>query len=254
MILTKIKFMIGTAIILCAGFLLIPVKAEEQTAVDSLWQQAVNIATQNQDIVPGTIYLHSNEFNSKGILKKEEKTWTKVFLDQDGNIRMDLVKYLENGIDVTETKKKEFEQKEKNKEKKKKNEMGMDLGDFNPFNPDIQKDITISSLNLQESVNSQSCSVYKYTRAMPNGVTQTGKAWLDSSTGIPLQIEYTLDPLPAFVKELTFKINYKKNQNNIWAPYKVNMAGKVNAFFYKATISSQFLMEAYWRHKKLESI
>lgn len=250
--LTKIKSIIGLTTIFFTGCLLPSTIAEEQTVSEPLWQRAVIIASQNQDLIPGAMYAHFNEFNSKGKLKKEEESWTRLSLGSNGDLHMELAKHLENGVDITAEKKKGFDKKNNKQENKQKskNEFGVELNDLNPFNPGNQENVTVTSLNHQESINGQPCSVFKYTRTISPGNYQIGKAWLDNSTGAPIRIDYTLDPLPAFVKELTCKVDYKNEPTGAWYPNKVEMDCKVSFLFFKAQIRNELGMDAFWKYQK----
>lgn len=156
-----------------------------------LWRKAVNV-TSGSVWLPGRILEYEQVFDRKGKLEEETESLTQVQRDKDGKLRMTLVKYFENGKDITKKVREEemsgaitLEELQQTTE--------------NPFLPDLQAQIDVTPLGREKIVEGVRCLAFRYVYSAnfallskPQDFRIEGTAWLAEDTGAPYEVEYQL--------------------------------------------------------------
>ncbi len=214
----------------------------------NLWEKAVEISRLNINWIPGNLYLKNIMKDNNGKIKNSTELWAETSSNTNGGISNILIKYIENGDDVTEKKMREFNKPEEKKENKNERKFSLNLSDMNPFDPDSQSNITISNTGIHEYRYDKECYIFEYRRKMPGDIFQTGSAWIDEATGLPAAVKFTLDPLPRFVSGMTNTILYNTagGESN-WYPSLLTMQGTGGFLFIKMNIISTTILSNYWR-------
>jgi hypothetical protein len=244
----------------------------------ALWAQAVEIYEKNKDLVPGTMIQKIQELEDDGRVKSESTAEIALSLDAAGKIKSDVVKATKDGKDVTAEERKkaaERSKKEAEKEKKKKKEAeknaqkdsksgrddeskershSISSGD-NPFNPDIQNDVRVTETNARETVDGRGCVRFGYSYPAPSEkpskskpVMVKGTAWIEESTGNPVKIEYTNDPLPKGAKSMSTTFHYGNGENGSWVLEKMEFSGSGSFLFIKKSIRGDISLGDYWKY------
>jgi hypothetical protein len=233
------------------GMNLIPVYATEKN--EDLWQKAVQIAAQNQNYAPGKGHMLVRELNTQGKIKKEEETWLEMTVGQDNQYRVECVKAMENGKDVTEKERNNFNNNADKIKSQKSSKRSFSFGndDLNPFDPKVQKDVFYHPTDRKETMDGQECVLYEYTWKKDVEKTQKGTAWLVSDTGMPLFLKFTLEPNPKYVKsfEATAHFNHK---DGVWYPEIGDMESSGGFWFKRFHIQVHFTLSDYWLYQHEE--
>jgi hypothetical protein len=226
----KVKFMM-IVLLLCAGHLY----AEDTNKMDLLWQNAVKLAGDNRGLIAGRMIVQSVIMDDNGKTNKVNELEIRVNTNKDGYLQPEMTKFIENGKDITEAKKKEINEAKNNHSGNAR--IGFSMEDMNPFLPGLQSNITIIRITADTDTN---ISVYDYIRTINNNKvkTQTGRAWLDKITGVPIKIIFTIDPLPPFVTRMTNAVFYKTGKKMEWYPDKMVIEGSGGFLFYKVNMVS----------------
>lgn len=231
-------------IILCLFF------SGHVAAADNLWTKAVEQARQFQDRVPGRMEMISEMLDGYGKVKEREEMWFAITLKADGELDQALVKYLKDGKDITKEKQAELE-KEKAREKakdEKKESVSIGFESAGLFDPDLQKDTQVTETAQRKTVNGKICLGYAFKQKSKNKGegTLVGKAWFDAATGAPTEVEYTNDPLPKHVKEMTTTIRYTSGPDGAWQAQEMKMEGVGGILFIKKRFRMTMRFEDYF--------
>jgi hypothetical protein len=180
---------------------------------DSLWVKAVTLSEKNNDLVPGNMKSHMQEVDKHGKPKDEGKyheTWAKLSLNENGDVEFETVKAIEDGRDVTEERvaKEEDERAKRSGENEDDEAESHDVEDYSPFASGSQERISIVRSETGEFVDGKNTVIYEFTEHAEDDEEVSGKAWLEVGTGVPVKIEYTVDPLPKRVKRLVTTMEY----------------------------------------------
>ena len=220
---------------------------------DSLWLKAVALSNANHGLVPGSMRMYMQEVDKHGEPKDKEKyheVWSTLSLGEDGEVEYGMVKTIENGKDVTEeeqAKQEEEEAREKKDGKDDEDSGSHEMESYNPFDPDSQERISIEPIGEGGIVGGKSTTVYEFVEQTEDEVVISGKAWLETGTGIPVRIEYTPDPLPKRVKRMVTTMEYEHiyPDSLIVRHMFVEVTGGI--LFIKKHFHMDMTFDEYWR-------
>ncbi len=233
-------------------------------AQPALWAQAVKIFAANKDLVPGTVRQKIQELEDDGRVKSESNAEISLSLDSEGKIKSDIVKAAKDGKDVTAEERKKAAEREKKSKKDSKSDP--DDGESkershsvsssdNPFNPDIQNDVRVTETNARETVGGRSCVRFGYSHPVPSEKPSKdkptlfkGTAWIEESSGNPVKIEYTNDPLPKGAKSMLTTFYYGNGANGSWVVEKMEFAAHGSFLFFKKRIRGDITLGDYWKY------
>lgn len=251
---TKLKIRLIVVIFSC-GLAFTPAYA---MATEDLWQKAVQIAAENQDYVPGKVHTYVEELNRRGKVIKTEETWLQVTVDQNDQIKVECLKVMENGKDVTGREKDKREKdiynynSEKKSRKSSKRTLTFGNDDLNPFAPKVQKDVFYHPTDRKEIINQQECVLYEYTWRKNAGQTQKGTAWLAVDTGMPLSLKYSLNPKPKYLKDFWATAKYNHLNGGLWHPESGEMEASGGFWFKRFHVKVRFTLSDFWKYHQGE--
>lgn len=253
--LTRIKLQMGLiAVIISYGLAFTPAYA---MATEDLWQKAVQIAAENQDYAPGKVHTYVEELNRRGKVIKTEETWLQVTVDQKDQIKVECLKIMENGKDVTGREKDKREKDINNNSEKKpgkssKRTLTFTNDDLNPFAPKVQKDVFYHPTDRKEYINGKECVLYEYTWKKNTEYTQKGTAWLAADNGAPVFLKYTLDIKPKQIKDFWATGNYQYLDGGLWQPENGEMEMSGGSWFKQFHIKVRFTLSDFWEYHQGE--
>jgi hypothetical protein len=245
------------------------------SAHPALWVRAVQICEAAKDLVPGKVNEKMQELDKKGRVKSETNIDASISLDQAGKIRNDIVKASKDGKDVTaEEKKRSAEQekkaaakeaakKAKEKDAKKDSKDDSDEHSYSfslsdtPFNPERQNEVRVAETAGSETIDGASCISFEFSYperreigSKDKPATIRGKAWIDESSGRPMKLEYTSDPLPKHVKNMLTTIRYGTDVNGAWVLKQMAFDARGAFLFFGRTIRGDIRFSDYWKYIK----
>ena len=108
-----------------------------------LWEKAVDIMSDNLNWVPGEMIMQFELLDKKGNADMINVSKYKIYLDENGKVKSELVSMFNDGQDVTEQEKEKLEkEEEKNDENSEEHNAEFSLAE-SPFHPDNQDKITV---------------------------------------------------------------------------------------------------------------
>ncbi len=216
-----------------------------------LWSLAVKIADRNKNWIPGTIDSTSEEYDPAGNIKKVTELKMKIYRGVSNDMRSDVLKYIENGADLTE--KRKMDQEESLKKDGDFNQvLNIGFGALIPFYPDEQTNLEYKSTGRSVTNDGNLYTVYEFKRKSTNNSFQQGEAWLDSASGAPLRISYIIKPLPKYVFSLTNEVFFKSEKGR-WYIDRVRLDGIGGFFFNTIHMITTSVFDEYWHSKKLDN-
>ncbi len=217
-------------LILLFSIISLPISAQENTG-NSLWTRAVEYFAANEGLRPGTMHVQSKTFDRKDKLEKDETQYYMLSYDLEGQPETELIKAIENGVDITEKKKEEIEVSGASRNRR----SGGDGEEFNksPLDPDFQNSITAIDSGNKEYRNGQLCSVWAFEFLLNDKYTAVGKAWLNPANGAAVSLEYTLTPEYPFTENVIIRIDYTLEESGKWYADKFIFRGTMNLIVMK---------------------
>ena len=236
----------------------------------SLWMQAVSIFQLNKDLVPGKVSQKIQELEKDGRVKSETDVDVAFSLDGAGKIKTDVVKASKDGKDITAEQRKKADEaakkqaKEDAKKAAKKDAAGesdehshsFSLEDT-PFNPERQNDVRVTETASRETLDGTRCACFEfsYPEKRPAGAkgkpaTIKGTAWIEESSGRPVKLEYTSDPLPKHVKSMSTTLRYGADTNDSWVLKEMIFEARGGFLFIAKTIRGDISFGDYWKYKE----
>jgi len=234
--------------LLATLLLILPLCAQEANLQDSLWQKAVALSRANEDWVPGLLVVRMEMLDGKGSAQSTEETWLKMSLGPNGKIKEDLIKQVKDGKvkDGPETKVEARAGEGKKKGEKKETSISVSSND-NPFSPKAQGNVLAKRTAQVKTILGKPCAGYEFRLSTKEGKTLSGTAWLEDPTGIPLEIQYTVLPLPAHVQRLSTLVRYETTPEGAWHRQEMVMEGSGGFLFIKKAYRGVIRFSDYWK-------
>jgi hypothetical protein len=223
---------------------------------DSLWAKAVALYEANANWVPGSVYVHMQEVDKHGEPKDDRghEVWTRLYLNEEGELEDELVRMLDDGEDVTEEEKAKREEEEAEREEDDDGDR-VTMEGYVPFDPEHQDGITIRPGDEEDVVDGRRYAVYEFEDERENEdeddddeeMTVKGKVWLDVETGIPLRMVYTTDPLPKRVKKMVTSVTYEYGGPDSWQAKTMSVKATGGILFIKKHFHMNMTFDDHWR-------
>jgi hypothetical protein len=174
-------------------------------AKDSVWNKALEVSEKNKNYRAKNIVMYIDDLNKDGDVVSSQEIHQKI--RQSNEIKYDTIKVLKDGKDITEESLK--------KRKEQKNKRASFLEDNDIFSMKVQNKITSEKIGSQ-LIDGFVTHVYSYSYNKNDKENYQGKAWINTKTGEPIKIEYTMNPLPMGLKNLTVLYNYETQNNKTY--------------------------------------
>ena len=188
-----------------------PVPASAPAPGPDLWQKAVEIYRANRDWHPEKAAIVSEVRNGR----KKFLSLTEMFLTlrEGGPARLD--RSLRNGVDTTA--------KTRSKAKVRDLLEGIADGENNPFaismsdspfDPDRQAAVSVTPREGTKVLQGRSCRLFdfSFSSGLKKGghrVTWLGQAWLEDQSGAPVELAFSITPMPGKIRSARFVYRYE---------------------------------------------
>jgi hypothetical protein len=246
--------------------------ADSASLNDPLWQKAVAIAGRNLNWVPGSIYTRVEEVNDEGEAKHVQESWLRLFADTCGNVDSQILKAAEDGKDTTEQerqaaaeeRRKELETRAKKEEQlaKRAQERGITVeelkqqeqsgqvairfGGPTPFDPGIQDSVFARRVTAADPPPGGPHVAFEFVQPISTKSKLRGIAWLDATTGTPVELRFSPDPLPGRVKEMSMRVRFATPSDSVWVPVAMDINALGKLLFFKKRFRSTMTFSDHW--------
>lgn len=207
--------------------------------VDPLWKGAVAIATASKGWRPTRTVSRTEDLAKDGRVRSVEEV-TFAYLAGDAEPKPELVRFLRDGVDVTEKERVKLAAQQKEAARKKKGGgRGVTFGvGGTPFDADRQAAVSYRRTPERRTIDGRPCQAYEYSRSDPAGGRFVGTAFLDELTGAPVSLRESPDPLPRFADKLRVELSFVFKGPGEWYPTRVHVEGSGGLLFIRKSIRS----------------
>jgi hypothetical protein len=228
---------------------------EPRANPSALWQKALDVFRKNSDWIPGKMSIRSEILDRKGRPDSVTRLDFRILVDDQGNARTELLQAFKNGKDVSAEMKKSIEVREAKEAKAadKKDRFSISMSDI-PFNPDKQQNVTVRDHAEKQLMFGRTCQRFDFsfetaiTRTKKKeSLTWIGKAWLDENSGIPVKLEFSIEPLPKNVYRFWTIYIYEISTEQDWTLKEVKVEGQGGFLFIKKSFRSTTIFSDYRR-------
>jgi hypothetical protein len=221
-----------------------------------LWRKALDVFQRNSDWLPGKVSILSEMLDRQGRPDSITKLDFNIVLDGKGEARTVLLQAFKDGEDVSAEMKKKLatDETQDSKAAGKKSTLTVSLAE-SPFNPGRQPDVTVRANAEKQLLFGRLCQRFDFsfkTEMAGNGkkaekTTWVGKAWLEENSGIPLKLEFSLEPLPKHVNSLWTIYLYETNAAGDWMLREIEIQGQGGFLFIRKSFRSTTSFGEYQR-------
>ncbi len=211
-----------------------------------LWQKAVELTRRNKPWVPGTSHVSLDVLDDKGKSTDTYETFYKIAPNARGIPVSEVEKAVHNGSDITAAQREA--QEKLNREAEKKGAPSFSMGD-NIFDPDVQASVQAAPLEETALVGSVACAVFRFTMKKSDGSELSGTAALEKDSGAPMEVTYTVKPLPKGVWTMTTVLRYADGPEGNGYLRDVSIEGTGGWLFIKKGFRTLITLDAYWKNE-----
>ncbi len=247
-----------------------------------LWARAIRIFYENEDYVPGKISEKIVQLDKDGRATSTKLLELVLSLDKDGGIATDVAKATKDGKDVTaherakiagyvkkaELADAQWEASPRARGKKihgggmraveRAENHGLTTLGEGPLDAKIQVDVRVKETGVRETVEGRACRRFDFTypqmKPEPNPGLVIGSIWLEESTGNPVKLELTEDPLPLGIRSLKTTIIYGP-EGATWVGKSMRYDAHVGILLMmRQHLRGEAVFTDYWKHKEPEDV
>jgi hypothetical protein len=231
-----------TAILALAAFL-VSLPTGALAPADALWGKAVEISRRNKAWVPGSTVFRIELLDEQG--RSQERWETKMLLSPgtDGEPVPVVESASHNGKDVTAREKEN--QARRNEDSRRKGRQPYRMTE-DPFDPDLQDGVEVSVTGETRTVGGRECVLYTFRVSRKQGSAMEGTAALDRTSGAPVEVSYTVNPLPTGVQKMTTVLRYSPGPAGEGFLSSVSLEGTGGLLFIKKVFRTTVSLDGYW--------
>ena len=219
---------------------------------DALWQRAVDLYDQYDDLVPGSMEIRFDQYNGGGDLVSKDESQIDIFLGADGEVETRIVYARKDGEDVTAERREDPSsgalafgggmggEGENDGE-------GFAGLQRSPFNPAEQANLELTDTGRVERIGGVRARRYEFELRTGRNSRNVGTAWLDSESGEPRRLEMTIAPLPPFVNSFSMVQEFARDADNRWVTGELRFSGQAGFLFFTRRVESRLVFSEYFR-------
>lgn len=217
---------------------------------DELWDKAVKLLEESNNLVPEIMVVESTMKNMDGEVKNHFKITYKTFIDEKGELKTEEIQVIRDGKDITKEYKEDLEKKKKKeKEKEKKETVTLSTDDFDIFHPKNQNKLKIQRKGT-ENINGNEYILYDFSQKIDEKTYQKGTAYLNSQSGCPYKVILSQEPLPKYTKEMKTTLIYKEIAKGKVVLSEMVFEGWGSFLFYKRRFEAKTSFDKYFEYSK----
>lgn len=210
-----------------------------------LWEKATVYMSRNHWI-PGKLSEHKRIYDIKGKLVELSHALMELSPEENGAIRLRLIDAEENGKDVTTQARKAAS-----------GEMTFDeLFGESPFLTEKGKKVTLKTKGRNGDINGRPCTAIKFVMYTKKAAVE-GTAWLDRSTGLPIEIHSAMTSAP-FMEEDVLISGYRSSEYFAITPQGncmlirslAKVAVEIPQLRFKGRVVTERVANDHWRYAR----
>jgi hypothetical protein len=184
--------------------------AASATQQDPLWDRAISVYEENADWHPRLITVRTEEYDGQGNLRHEERTVTRQYLTDQGELESELVSATRDGKDITEERRENpdagrtFGPPTGSEDQAESSPEGFAPVYQSVFSPEQQRHVEYTRTGRTRRINGRRAVAFSFIHEPNSEARAEGTVWIDEETAEPLLLESSLDPPMIFVQEFSY--------------------------------------------------
>ena len=242
-----VKRVLFTLLLLSVGLLGGAVRASD---LDPLWQKAVEIASANDNWVPGHVIHREEVYSRMGIRQEKTITHSELQRHDKPDVEVTFLTITQNGKDITEEFTSEFGETVILEE----DEYRID----HPFRSSSLGNVEYERLDKRKNIQGRKCVAYDFTYIDKRG-TWEGIAWLEEASGVPRYVEGKLVTVPFeeswyTLLNLEVATSFTISENGSWYPETAVVDSRIEVVIklfqsYKGRVKETYTFSKHWRYE-----
>ena len=194
---------------------------------DALWERAAALVTAGRHMVPGTRVTRTQEHAADGALRSVRETEARARID-DGALTYELVRSMQDGQETDAD-----------------GATGASATQFSDaFQADLPAIVGAERDGGTRTIRGQRAVGYRIEQP-EDRYTIRGRAWI-SEQGVPLELQYTVDPLPRMVSAMGLRATYELEDGQALVSEVVVQVDVSVLIFYRARYTITVFLEDYF--------
>lgn len=194
---------------------------------DALWERAVALVTAGRHLIPGTRVTRTQEHAADGTLRSVRETEMRARID-DGELTYELVRSARDGQETDAD-----------------GATGASATQFSDaFQADLPAIVGAERDGGTRTIRGQRAVGYRIEQP-EDRYTIRGRAWI-SEQGVPLELQYTVDPLPRMVSAMGLRATYELEDGQALVSEVVVRVDVSVLIFYRARYTITVFLEDYF--------
>jgi hypothetical protein len=228
--------------------------AAETSDPSGLWQKALAVFQQNSDMLPHKMEVFSELLDRRGQPDTVSRFYFDIRYDGQGKSRSELTRAIKDGQDISAEAKKRYVGSDDPPEKpgaKRRQTFTFSMADV-PFNPDRRQHTAARARAETQVLSGRTCRRFDISFRANTAVqgparemNWVGMAWLDEASGVPLKLEFAIEPLPKNVHSLWTIYQYEIEAAGDWVLREISVQGQGGFLFIKKKFRSSTRFSEY---------
>ena len=189
--------------------------------------------------LPGSASFLLETVDEKGAPTETWQIWYRIAPSRAGGVAAEVTRATHNGADTT---------KKEQENQKKRKAMPFTMQD-NPFDPAVQASVEPRARGETELVGDRRCALYDFTLRRKDAAVLTGTAWLDAESGSPVELRYSVAPLPRGLYQMKTALRFARGPAGDGFLQQVSVEGVGGILFIRKSFRTVIAMDGYWRRE-----
>jgi hypothetical protein len=116
-----------------------------------------------------------------------------------------------------------------------------------PFAPECQDRVEAERTGETRTVRGRPCAGFRWVLEQAEGKVFSGTAWLEQDTGVPVEIQFEVVPLPDRVDALLTRIVYQSSPSGHWYEKEMHIEATGSFLFWTKHIDTSMVFSGHWK-------
>jgi hypothetical protein len=116
-----------------------------------------------------------------------------------------------------------------------------------PLHPTMQARVSVRRMEGDAFAGGKHCARYSFRQRLEGRDFAVGTILIETSSGAPVEMEASYDPLPAFVSRAELALEFASDGDGTWKVRSFRATGEGTFLLIKRTFTMEFDLAEHWR-------